>query len=86
MSVRKADAFSEALGFPHKFNSTICSTIVIRNHGDGVDSAIGTRLPEAATYLRQPEDKANEEHQSWKGRAKMVQGGWVGLQDAEDRD
>ena len=59
---------------------------VNRNHGDGVDSTVGTRVPETTAYLRQSEGQANEEHQSRKGWAKMVQGRWAGLQDTEDCD
>lgn len=59
---------------------------VNRNHGDGVDSTVGTRIPKATAYLRQPEGQADEEHQSRKGWAKMVQGRWAGLQDTEDCD
>ena len=66
-------------------NSTSASK-VNRNHGDGIDSTVGTRVPEATAHLRQSEGQANEEHQNWKGWAKMVQGRWVGLQDTQDCD
>jgi hypothetical protein len=55
------------------------------NHGHRTYRAVGTRFPEATSYIPESENQG-EVHQGWQGRSKMVQGRWFRIQDTKDCD